>query len=365
MHTLFERVLAHEPSDSVVWTADLEYWISGREEDGTADPSWRTDEGFLELCRSYRVVPYYYYGNFWLAEARFDRTVEISMEKEGRRTRKIFRTPKGDLCEETSYMPESCSVAQTRFAVQNENDLEIFAYMMKHRSLVPAAIQDYPKRLSLYRSYGGLPSIALPRSPLSAFLYEWAGVLNGVYLILDCPEIIAETFSVMQEQEEPVLDAVCESAPPLVHFAENLSSDTMGGFYSQYMEEIHAHRLERLHAAGIACAVHLDGVVRGLLPRLAAIGFDAIEALTPQPGGDMRVEDMRDVCGNDSVILWGGVPGVLFSPPYRASDIESHVRRVLAAWKGTPFILGVADQIPANGNIEYCRLIADICAAES
>jgi hypothetical protein len=359
--TAFERVLTQRTTDSVVWTADLEYWISGREEDGTADSRWRTEDGFLELCQEYRVLPYYYYSTFWLAEPRYDESVRIETDQNRTVTRRIFHTPVGDIWEESAYMRESCSVAHTRFAVQAREDLDVFLYLIKHRTLIPSGMDGYPERLSRFRLFGGLPSVALPRSPLSAFLYEWAGVVNGTYLILDYPEMIHEIFSLMREQEEPVLDAVCRLRPPLVHFAENLSSDTMAGFYLQYMEEIHRYRLEKLHASGIACAVHLDGVVRGLLPSLASIGFDAIEALTPEPGGDMRVEDMRSVCGSDSVILWGGVPGILFAPPYTRSDIETHVKKVLEVWKGTPFILGVADQIPANGNIEYCRLIADLC----
>ena len=35
--------------------------------------------------------------------------------------------------------------------------------------------------------------------------------------------------------------------------------------------------------AGVRAAVHLDGEVRGLLPRLAEVGFDAVESITPAP----------------------------------------------------------------------------------
>ena len=55
----------------------------------------------------------------------------------------------------------------------------------------------------------------------------------------------------------------------------------------------HRRRIERLHAAGVKCAVHLDGTVKGLLPKLIGSGFDAIEALTPKPGGDLDVEEIR------------------------------------------------------------------------
>ena len=108
------------------------------------------------------------------------------------------------------------------------------------------------------------------------------------------------------------------------------------------------------------CAVHLDGTVKGLLPKLAAVGFDAIEAVTPVPAGDVPIEEMRKLANNDNVILWGGMPGTMFCEPYTWHNVERHVDRVVRSWAGQRFILGVADQIPANGDIEICRKISEI-----
>jgi hypothetical protein len=126
------------------------------------------------------------------------------------------------------------------------------------------------------------------------------------------------------------------------------------------MGPAHRRRIERLHAAGIRCAVHLDGTVRGLLPKLAAAGFDAIEAVTPQPAGDLDVGEMRAVAADDRIILWGGVPGVMFAPPFTWRDMEVHVAHVLESWRGQRCILGVADQVPPDGDIAFCRKIAEM-----
>ena len=124
-------------------------------------------------------------------------------------------------------------------------------------------------------------------------------------------------------------------------------------------------RLSRLHASGTKCAVHLDGTVLGLLPKLVQIGMDAIEAVTPFPVGDLSVEEMRRIAdgasgGRSSVILWGGVPGTMFAPPYGWEDVARHVLAVLAAWNATPFVLGVADQVPPDGDIDRVRRISDM-----
>ena len=47
-------------------------------------------------------------------------------------------------------------------------------------------------------------------------------------------------------------------------------------------------------------------------------------------------------------------------PPFTWEEMEAHVRRVLNSWGRRPFVLGIADQIPPNGNIDFCRRIADI-----
>ena len=62
----------------------------------------------------------------------------------------------------------------------------------EHRRLTPANLADWPERRRLWQSYGGLPCIGLPRSPLPAFFVEWAGVQNGSYLLTDCPRKCAE-----------------------------------------------------------------------------------------------------------------------------------------------------------------------------
>ncbi len=353
-------LLSGRPVKKTVWAADLEYWISGREADGTADPRWRTEEGFLELNRSLGIMPYYWYKDFWLAEPVYDHTVSVKVKKNGSQTDTEWETPFGSINESVKFMPESCSLSHLKYPVQNGKDLDIFRYIIEHRHLRTACVSGYEGRRGLYAEYDGLPAVAMPRSPLPAFFYEWAGVMNGVYLLSDYPDKVNEIFSLMEAQEGSIIDDVCRLKPEIVHFADNVSGNNMGGYYGDLMAPFHKKRIERFHSAGISCAVHLDGSVSGILPQLVRSGFDIIEALTPLPGGDMDIADMRSEAGSDSVILWGGVPGVLFSPSFKWKEVETHVKKVLDAWEGTPFILGVADQVPADGKIEYVQRISEM-----
>ncbi len=356
----FLRLLAGKQPHGVVWTADISYWISGRQTDGTADPAWKNEQGYLDLHRSLGVMPYYYYDRFWLGRAAYDRSVSLTTTTEGPVTRRGWESPAGRLVEESRYLPESACQGVTRHPVQSAADLDVLLDLLERRRLEPENLSDYGRRREEWAAYGGLPCLGLPRSPLSALAYEWMGVESLTYLLLDEPGRMRRALDLMEKQEQPVLDAVCAAAPPLVHFPDNLSSDNLSSLYDEYLAPVHRRRLEKLHAAGVKAAVHLDGTVRGLLPKLAAAGFDAIEALTPKPAGDLSVQEMDDLAGGAAVILWGGVPGVLFAPPYTWADMRRHVETVLESWQGRPFVLGVADQVPPDGDITFCRKIADL-----
>lgn len=220
-------LLRGERVNDTVWTADITYWIAGQAQAGKADPAWKTEEGYLVLHRDLGVMPYYYYEKFWVAEPRYDGTVETSTETRGLATRLRIETPVGALTEESTYLPESCCTGCTKHFVESSQDLDVLLYLLEHRRLEPANLDDYPQRREVWRKYDGLPCLGLPRSPLAAFCYEWAGVENMVYLMMDAPGKVERALRIMEEQEAPILGAVCELAPPLVHFPDNLSSDNL------------------------------------------------------------------------------------------------------------------------------------------
>ncbi len=356
----FLKLLKGEKPDGVVWTADISYWINGQKQAGTADAAWETEAGYLQLHKHLGVMPYFDYDKFWTGRAVYDNTVEVRRESRDGNTINRMVTPVGTLTESLTYMPESACEAITQHMIATPGDMDVLLYILEHRHLEPCNLEGYAERSARYANYDGLPCLGLPRSPLSSLCYEWAGLQNMVYLMLDCEDKVLTALDIMAAEQQVILDAVCELAPPLVHFPDNLSSDNLTSYYDAHMRDGHRRRIQQLHRAGTRCAVHLDGTTQGLLPKLVESGFDAIEALTPVPAGDLTAAEMQDCAGSDTVILWGGAPGALFAPPYRWNDMERHVQKVLETWKDRPFVLGVADQVPPDGDISFCRKIADM-----
>ena len=355
----FLQLLAGQSTDRIVWTADITYWIAGQKQAGLARSEWDTEEGYLRLHRQLGIMPYYYYEKFWTGLPQFDSHVELVETSDGAKTTRVFRTPVGELVEQSVFSPVSCCLACAKHFVETERDLDVLHFLLEHRHLEPANLDDYPQRRRMWAAYDGLPCLGLPRSPLAALFCEWTGIQQGTYLIMDYPEKVGEVLAKMEEQERSVIEAVCESAPGLVHFPDNLSSENLTSFYDRYMAQSHRARIERLHEAGVRCAVHLDGTVRGLLPKLIAAGFDAVEAITPKPAGDLEIEEIDELAGDSAVILWGGVPGAMFAPPFAWPEMEWHIERLVDGWGKRRFVAGVADQVPPNGDIEFCRKVAE------
>lgn len=347
-----------------VWTADITYWMAAQTPETRKRLNIDNEDGTLEFHRQRLCMPYYWYGNFWAGKREYT-DVDVTREKEGEEVTTTWTCPSGSLTQKNKRVQSDGSSAVTKHAVESESDLRVLIDLLERSSLQPSAATDYPEREKKWADYHGIPALGLPRSPLPAFFVEWAGVQSGIYLLMDQPDLCARALDIFREQEQAILDTVCALQPALVHFPDNLTSEVYTPFFEPHMRTVYEHRLEKLHNAGIHAAVHLDGTVRGMLPKLADVGFDAVEALTPEPAGDVTVEEMRGLAASDNVILWGGVPGAMFAPPYTHKDMESHVRKTLECWKDTPFVLGVADQVPPAGDIDMVKMIGEICAEET
>ncbi|OYT64483.1 hypothetical protein B6U74_05440, partial [Candidatus Bathyarchaeota archaeon ex4484_205] len=156
-------------------------------------------------------------------------------------------------------------------------------------------------------------------------------------------------------------EAIEESPARYVYFGDNISSDVVNPkFFRDYYIPYYKRRSEQLHRKKKYIFLHIDGTLRGVLELVKFTGIDCAQSLTPAPVGDVPLEKFRELAGND-VIIWGGLPGVYFSPRYPPELLKNMMEEIIELYlHDSKFIVGVADEVPPDGDIKRVRMITDI-----
>lgn len=55
-HEMLLRLLKGENPGGIIWTAVITYWMSGQSDKRGSQALWRTEKGYLELCKLYSHI---------------------------------------------------------------------------------------------------------------------------------------------------------------------------------------------------------------------------------------------------------------------------------------------------------------------
>jgi hypothetical protein len=355
-------VLNGERPDAMPWFADLTYWYHAQKTAGTLPPEYEGDEGFVQLHVDHHVGYYLGYAPVW---SDTHENVEVASESAGHVATTRWKTPVGEIHGQTQYLPETFSSAPIKWPVTAPEDLRVLRYIADSTHTTPT--YERYKLLTRLCSGHGHPTVLPPRSPVSQMLAQWTGAVNLSYLLADARTEVERTFEALGRAADGAYAAILGCGTPFVELPDNLTGEVVTRLFERYQFDYYLKRLEPLHAAGKKVGVHLDGTMHGILPLLVKTGLDFIESITPKPTGDVAVEDLRELAGPD-IILFGGMPGAMFAPPFTAREIRQQVELIVehhwpAAGSGQvpKFILGAADQVPPNGDMGLVRLVGELC----
>lgn len=353
-----EAVFRGEKPDAMAWFGDLTYWYSAHETIGDLPEKWKGTEGIHHMHRELNVGEYIP-GCSPVEIIAGDKVRQEVVEKNGTRET-IWHTPVGSVKERQEYSPDSFSWGYTEHSVKNADDLRVVQYIYENRKYKPCT-EHYFELDGKYASYGFGPAhYGAPPTPISELNKHWIGVMELAYLLADEPGQMQATLKAIEDSHNDIYRIIAEGPSSYVMICENLSGATMGGYFDEYIAPHLLRWTELLNGRGHRTMIHNDGTLRGTLEKLAATGIDCIDSVVPKPVGDVSIEDLRPLAGSD-IILLGGIPGAMFAPPFNAKTMENHVREIIRIHKDTgKFMLGVADQVPPNGDIELVRLVGDL-----
>jgi hypothetical protein len=205
----------------------------------------------------------------------------------------------------------------------------------------------------------GAPTCYLPRVNVQDLYLNCMGTEAGIYALHDWPDTVEAYFRAVDANHDRLTDVVDSSPIEIINFGDNIHAGTLPpALFRRYVLPVYQRRCERLHRAGKFLHAHWDGDVRPLLPYVRETGLDGIEAITPEPQGDVTLEETREALG-DRMFLLDGIPAIYFDSTFPVSVLEACARRVIELF-APRLVLGISDEISSTGDVERIRVVGRI-----
>lgn len=273
---------------------------------------------------------------------------------------RVYETPYGSLTEKHLRTPDQ-TWRLVGFPVKTVADLKKLRWLYEHRTFTYSP-ENFATG-SAFMADRGEPQFWVPRSPYQALAIDWMRYEDFIYALADYPDEITATMQAIDAAYDGLYEQLT-AAPDLhiVNYGENIHGHLLPPRnFEAYVLPWYAKRSGQLREAGIFTHVHIDGACKPLLPYIKDMPFDGIEALTPQPQGDVTLEELAAAMGNK--ILLDGIPAVLFMDTYSREELMQCVEQ-LAALFHPRLVLGVSDEVPEGAGQEAMarvRLVAEWC----
>lgn len=357
--TFRERHLAtfrRDPLDRILWQPRLEHWYNVNKRDGTLPERYR-EMSHLELYDDLGCSVRSYFLFNAAMRVRDGEDVETTTQTSGDDTVTITRTPIGEL----RQVSRRAALTQhtIEYPVKTPDDMRVMEYILRART-VEWDEQRYREGVEALGERGA-PTLYLPRVPVQRLIIEFMGFEKAIYALHDWPAETERLLRAVEETDDAYYEVVKQSPVEIVNLGDNVDAEMISApLFEKYFLPYYRRRTAELRAARKYSHSHWDGRVRPILRYARATGLDGLEALTPLPQGDVRLEEMKEALGEE-MILVDGLPATHFLPQTSYQELERDTLRILDLFAPN-LILGISDEISPPGDIEKVRLVSEIVA---
>jgi hypothetical protein len=344
------RVFRREPVPHVFFQPRFEPWVAWHTLFDTMPPKL-AGKSVLEcydmIGASMRTV-HYYTGNPSPIETSFNDEVRVT-EQEADGLRKVrYDTPHGPLFEAFKYTADR-TWRRIEFAAKRAEDLPALRWLIE-REMIRFSLEKF-RVGERYVGDRGVPQFWVPKSPYFACAQSWFKYADFIYALTDCPGEMEDIFRAIDDSYDALYEQLCSAGVlEILNFGENVAMAYLSMTnWQEYCMPWYAKRAGQLHDAGIFSHIHIDGYFRPLLPTFKDLPFDGLEALTPEPQGDVTLEEIKENIGEK--ILLDGIPAVYFLDHHCREELERCVERVVELFHPN-LVLGISDELPEAGGEE-------------
>jgi hypothetical protein len=293
----------------------------------------------------------------WLAETP---GIEVVREDADGQRETTWRTPHGELTSRWSLGPDGdwwqMAYPCTR-ADQLDAALDLVRareYHLDDAALRHAFASAEPDEIIV---------LELPRQPYSDLLHDLLGWSEGLMLLYERPDVVGEMLAALGAKLDSLVTSLGDLPVEIAVSPDNLDGQFISPpAFAQHMAEGYARSAAALHAAEMTLWVHVGGPASRLLPGLAQSGVDGIEGICAAPQGDTSLPQARELAGR-GVVLWGGIAQDALLPSTDEAAFRAAVAEAVEQASGMDgALLGVADKVPVDADVERLRSLAELIA---
>jgi hypothetical protein len=291
-------------------------------------------------------------------EIKYDSSVKTYSNKIDDLTHEyIIDTPEGKVNQIVRGNTDNPGQMPVKWWIENKQDLKVFSYI-EEATTYSFNMDTYNKLYCEY-AYLGLPTIFLPRVNIQKMFIDLSGIENTVYLLADEGEYVEGYFRALSASQEKMLKVIAKSPIEWINYGDNIHCKLLPpSLYKKYVLPEYEKRGDILHKSGKFTYSHWDGDVKDLLQFAKSSFLDGIEALTPEPQGDVTFEEIKQALGYD-VFLIDGIASIIFNNTYHLDVLKKQTQRILQLFEGQ-LVLGISDEFPSDGILERIKYVNEM-----
>jgi hypothetical protein len=357
---LHRQVVFGQSQGQIIWQPRIGCWYTDKQFAGEAFPPPYTGLDLYGIYRELDCSARLYLYNSCFVRVEHPAVKVSKRELNDTDTETTIHTPVGVQVQVTRRMTSNWHYLTVKRPVESEQELKVATWREENATW----IWDQARYDELQSEVGdlGAPTIYLPRMNVQNLYINQMGVGNGILAIYDWTDTVEAFFRALEDNHDRLIDLVNPSPIEIINFGENIHASTLSpDLFLKYHLPACRRRCERLHAAGKFTSSHWDGDTRPLLPYARETGLDGIEAITPQPQGDVTLEEVREALG-DEMFLLDGIPAVYFDETFSVSVLEDCTRRLIDLF-APRLVLGISDEISSTGDLDRVKVVGAIVDA--
>jgi hypothetical protein len=342
-----------ELPDRLPWAPEFNMVFAERVLRELPGAPYAPEDAYIETCRRMRAECF----------ARVDAievtypNVEVEERREGDEITRTYRTPARDLTLRARMMPEIGVEMEYQHLLRDVEDLRAYQFLYEDAVYTPR--YDYVQSRLAAMGEAGLYSIFGPPTPLLDVIMFQIRLPNVYFFLDDHPEEMEALLATMHRRNCEYYELAASGPGEVVRSFEDTSTTLLSpDLYRRYcLRQLQDYR-DICHAHGKLFVPHMCGLLKGVLPELAATGLDGIEAVTPPPLGDCPIGLAREQLG-PNITLIGGLDPTQFvgaTPDKTRAMLLDYLSQI---GDGRRMVLG-HEEIHIKADFESVRVIPEL-----